>query len=367
MLGLALGATGCGAASPASAPVRTSSVAASRSRPSPTAPLVSDRVLLGQSGVLLRGLRDPQAYAAGGSLYVTQDVTPRAEAAKEVISELMRVDAVSGRVIATRRLGSEFNQAVLAAGDLWVITYPFTGPGRSSYWLLRLDPSSLVVRSRTILPATRRNPSLGSLAVAGHWLWVGTAVLDRVALATGRVDRIVKLHYPGPVQVAADRAGRVLLASLGSVHPTYIARLNSRTGALQARTTVLWSVTQPRIDGIVAGGAWIDNSTGMTTTSWRIDIHTLKTTRTQVPAIPGSRVFASVLDGILWVTKPERGQLVTYCADPVTGARLARLPRLGTNSILLTARATSIYYSDVSLKTASIVLKRAPVDSRCSS
>jgi hypothetical protein len=198
-------------------------------------------------------------------------------------------------------------------------------------------------------------------------LWVGTGTLDRLSPASGRVDRVVRLHYRGPVQVVPDPTGRVLLASLGLEHPTYIARLNPRTGALEARTTVPWSVSQPSIDGIVAGGAWIDNSTGMTTMSWRIDLQTLKTTPTQVPAIPGSRVFARAIDGILWVTKPERGQLVTYCADPVTGARLARLPRLGTNSILLTARATSIYYSDVSLKTGSIVLKRAPIDPRCSS
>ena len=295
---------------------------------------------------------------------MAQEVTPRADAAKEVIDELMRVDPVSGRVLATRRLGSEFGQALIAARELWVITYSFSGPRRASYWVLGLDPHSLAVRSRTILPATSPTNGLGSLAVAGHWLWVGTATVDRLSLASGRVERIVNLHYRGPVQVAADPAGRVLLASLGLENPTYIARLNSRTGEVQARTTVRWSEIQPLIDGIVAGGAWIDNGTGMTTTSWRIDLQTLKTTPTQVPAIPGSRVFASAIDGILWVTKP--GHLVTYCADPVTGQLRARLP-LGTNSILLTAQATSIYYYDVAPKTGSTLLKRAPIDPRCSS
>lgn len=339
--------------------------ACAASSSAPVARTASSRSPAGR--VLLRGLTEPDAYAAGGSLYVTRDMTPRADAAKPVISELIRVDPVSGRVVATRRLGSAFDQALLANGDLWVITDSHTGPGRSSYWLLRLDPVSLAVRSRTVLPATRRTPARGSLAVAGHWLWVGTAALDRVSLATGRVDRVVRLHYPGPVQVDADGAERLLLASLGSVHPTYIARLNSRTGALQAHTNVMWSVTQPAIEGIVAGGAWIDDSTGMTTTSWRIDTHTLWTTPTQVPAIPGARVLARLLDGILWVTKPERGRLVTYCADPVTGAPLARLPLLRTNSTLLTADATDIYYSDISSTAGSFVLKQAPIDPRCAS
>jgi hypothetical protein len=75
--------------------------------------------------------------------------------------------------------------------------------------------------------------------------------LDRVSLASGRIDRTVKLPYPGPVQVEADRTGRVLLASLGSEHPTYIARLDARTGALEARTAVSWSAIQPLLEGIV--------------------------------------------------------------------------------------------------------------------
>jgi len=78
MLTLTVAAAGCGVASPASAPAGKSSVAGSRSRPNPTAPLVSDRLLPGQSRVLLRGLRNPQAYAASGSLYVAHDLTPPA-------------------------------------------------------------------------------------------------------------------------------------------------------------------------------------------------------------------------------------------------------------------------------------------------
>jgi hypothetical protein len=333
MLTLTVAAAGCGVVSPASAPAGKSSVAGSRSRPNPTAPLVSDGVLLGQSRVLLAGLRNPHAYAARGSLYVAQDLTPPADTANGIVSELMRVDPVSGRVLAAGRLGSQFDQAVLAAGDLWVITHSFTGPRRRSYALLRFDPSSLAIRSRTILREPLQRATIGSLAVAGHRLWVGTATLDRVSLASGRVDRIVKLHY---------------------------------RGAVQARTTVRWSAIQPSIDGIVAAGAWIDNSGGMTTTSWRIDLQTLKTTPTQVPAIPGSRVFASAIDGILWVTKPDRGHLVTYCADPVTGRLRARLPLLRDAS-LLTADAMSFYYSDVLLKPGSIVLRRPPIDPKCAS
>jgi hypothetical protein len=363
VLGLTVGMASCGSASPSSAPYAKSVAAAPEARPNATAVLVSDGAALRGARNLLRGLRNPDAYLAGGSLYVTQDSKPMPRV--EITSEVMRIDPVSGRVLATRSLGSEFGQALLAGGDLWVIADPFTGSRHSSYWLFRLDPHSLVVRSRTILPATSNDQSIGSLAVADNRLWVGAGTLDRVSLASGRVERILKLRYPGPVQVAADPAGRLLLASLGSVHPTYIARLNPRTGAVQAHTTALWSSLQPSIAGIVAGGAWIDNGSGMTTTSFRIDLQTLRPTLTDVPAIPGSRIFATPIDGILWVTKPDAGNTVTYCADPVTGQLRARLPLLRGSS-LLTVKSASIYYSDAS-PTGLDVLKRAPIDPRCTS
>jgi hypothetical protein len=107
-------------------------------------------------------------------------------------------------------------------------------------------------------------------------------------------------------QVAADPTGRVLLAALGYGHPTYIARLNPHTGAVEARTTVPYSINQPSIKGVIDGGAWIYNSGGMERGSWRIAVNTLKPTRTQPLPIPSMQSSAEVINGVLWVTEPGR-------------------------------------------------------------
>jgi hypothetical protein len=301
--------------------------------------------------------------AAGGSLFLTKDVTPHAEEHTEVIDELMRLDPITGRVLAARPLDSSFSRALLARGSLWVST-----ESRREMWLSRLDPRSLNVRSRIVLPGVGQTEGLtGSLAVAGGQLWVGGGTLDRVSLATGRVDRVVKLPYPGSAQVAADPTGRVLLAVLGYEHPTYITRLNPQTGSVQARIVVPWSISQPSINGVVDGEAWIYDSGGMEGGSWRIDIDTLKATRTQALPIPANRSFAQVINGVLWVSDPldDGDGTVEYCADPLTGHPDARLPLLVGNSTFLTADATSVYYLNEPLNSSSAMLERAALDRRC--
>lgn len=314
--------------------------------------------------VLLRDLENPEAYAAGGSLYVAQDATPLADARREVVSELMRVSPVSGRILATRGLASAFDQALLADGDLWVSSTPLAA-SRSATLLWRLDPDSLAVRSRTILPGPGRSTTEGSLAVAGGQLWVGTETLSGVSLASGRVQRTTGVIYPGGIQVAADPAGRILLASVGSVHPTRIERLDPRTGALRATSASFWSVTKPVIGGISDGGAWVSDATGMAGGFFRLDVDTLKmkTTRTGRPAVmPSNGIRAQVIDGILWVTQPAGGSALNYCGDPVSGRPRAALPLSG-DSLFLTADTTSLYYEPVDTSRAE--LARAPINPGC--
>jgi hypothetical protein len=111
-------------------------------------------------------------------------------------------------------------------------------------------------------------------------------MLDRVSLTTGRVDRVVDPSHPGPVQLAADRTGQILLASLGYMNPTYIARLDPRTGATISDVTIPRSVTQPALGGIIDGGAWIENAVGTKTTAWRISANTLQATRQPRSPLP---------------------------------------------------------------------------------
>ena len=80
--------------------------------------------------VLMRRLRNAQAYAAGGHLYVIQQVNALGAAP---INELWRVSPATGRILAARSLGGTYSQALLLGSSLWVTT---TRGARS--WLWRL-------------------------------------------------------------------------------------------------------------------------------------------------------------------------------------------------------------------------------------
>ena len=59
-----------------------------------------------------------------------------------------------------------------------------------------------------------------------------------------------------------------------------------------------------------------------------------------------------------------RGNVITYCANPVDGQLRARLPPLEDNATLLTADASGRYYYLDSSATPD-ELKRAPINVKC--
>ena len=299
------------------------------------------------------------AYAADGSLYYAY-ANPVGEHVGEDY-ELTRVDTDTRRVDAMHRFTSPIDDTVLAGGSLWVTT-----TDDQVAWLWRLDPDSLKVRSDEQLPSSRDTEGIvGSVAVAGGHLWIGNGVLDRVSLATGRLDRVVNPSHPGPAEVAADPAGRVLLASLGYEHPTYVARLDPDTGAPLSELTVPHSDTQPSVGGIVDGGAWVENTVGYRTSAWRIALGTFETTKADVVNTGASRFSIRTIDGVLWVTEPLGEDNLNYCADPVTGRPLARLPLLPGNSVFLTADETKFFYTDVPVNAHAVRLETAPISRDC--
>ena len=74
-----------------------------------------------------------------------------------------------------------------------------------------------------------------------------------------------------------------------------------------------------------------------------------------------------VIDGVLWVTRPLGQENLNYCADPVTGRPLAQLPPLQGDSVLLTADATSIFYTELPVNAHSVKLETAPISRACAS
>jgi hypothetical protein len=301
------------------------------------------------------------AYAGDGSLYFSY-TSPVGEHVGEDY-EMIRVNTATGSVAARRRFTNAPVATTLAAGSLWVTT---TAGNRATLW--RLDPRSLVIRTEQRLPTSPNNEGIaGSLAVAGARLWIGTGLIDGVSLRTGRVDRVIIPSHKGPVQLEADSTGWVLLASIGYAHPTYIVRLNPETGRPLAQLTIPKSNSQPNIGGILDGGAWIENSVGSHTSVWRINVRTMKTARTSTWAAPSSRISVRAIDGVLWVTEAVGENNLNYCANPVSGRPLVRLPLLRGNSVFLTANETSFFYTDVPINAHEVKLETAPTSRECTS
>jgi hypothetical protein len=315
-------------------------------------------------------LENPQAYAAGGRLYVARQVT---RPGAPVLSGLMRVDPVSGHVRAVRRLGSGFDQALLVKGILWVTTTR----GRTS-WLWRLDPGSLRVWSRNVLPGSGTTDGLvGTLAVAGGWLWVGASDrLERVSLPSGTVTGQVVVPGAGGVDVAGDLSGRVLLDSEGHEFGRVQLR-DPHTGVLiaSASSGPFEGVTKPYVGGIADSAAWISQSGGMMGAVERLSLVTLRPTRflgahphageSGPPRIDGTNgIAARLIAGVLWVTQQAGGAQRNYCGDPSTGRARAPLP-FGQEGQFLAADDSSIYYIPDASTPARAALARAPIDPRC--
>ena len=97
----------------------------------------------GVAGVFGQPLLMPQVAATAAGLYVAWQVS---RPGSVVRSELARVDAAAGRVEAARYLGAAFEQAIVAAGALWVATA--TGSTPAAEVLLRLNPDTLTLTGR---------------------------------------------------------------------------------------------------------------------------------------------------------------------------------------------------------------------------
>jgi hypothetical protein len=308
----------------------------------------------GAAATIYRG-RLEATYASGGFLYVW----PFATAGP---FRLVRIDPGSGAVVARFRAAPPATHSVqpiplpedtlLAGGSLWI-----SASDGQRAWLWRLDPRSLAVRSRSLLPGGGANGS-GSLAAAGGWLWVVNAnTLVRMSLATGRVtgSRILSHAEAGlGNSIAADPGGRALVAvaSGGSVRGrlagSRVYRLDPLTGAPVAASPTIRGYT-PKLAGVLDGGAWINGLT-FTDGPARVDLRTMKVTAT-VGRFPQ---VAQVFNGIVEVD----GNGASRCVDPVSGRVLAMLPAV------VAANGTTAYV----LRPApggGAVVRREALDPRC--
>jgi hypothetical protein len=134
-----------------------------------------------------------------------------------------------------------------------------------------------------------------------------------------------------------------------------------------SRHSITHSVSQPTLGGVIDGGVWIENTTGSKTTMARLDIDALKAARTTALPKQATRASVRVLGDRLWVTEPLGQANLNYCADPATGRPLVKLPPLPGDSALLTADASTIFYTVVPVNAHSVKLESAPISPRCRS
>jgi hypothetical protein len=308
-----------------------------------------------------------EAYAPDELLFVSRQISRPGTVG---LDELMRVDPVSLRVLVSLRLASTFDGALLARRVLWV-----TSSLGARLWLWRLDPRSLRIIARMLLPGGVDDVNEGTLALAGNWLWVaGGDRLDRVSLDSGETTEQIRLRTPSGAEVGADARGRVLLDSEGR-ELSHVQRRDPGTGKLLASTPRIDGVIAPGIGGVIGRWAWINEAGGMMGYVQRIDIQDLPavappgeravTIGTSPTVITGTNAIrAIVLDHVLWVTQPGGGPLRNYCADPVTGQWRAVLP-IPIAGVLLTVNASRMYYLIDDENPYTERLATAPIPAAC--
>jgi hypothetical protein len=301
---------------------------------------------------------NPGVTMTGGRLYVTWQVNPVKAAVPQF--ELTRVNPATGAIAATRLLiPGQVGTPLAAGGWLWVPIA--TSPGES---LLRLNPVSLTEAGDLPIGGSNLSVVLGShLADAGDALWVADGGrLLRVSLQTGQLVTTIALPGAATSGVAANKNGTVLVVSEATDGGAgQVQRRNPVSGAVIASYQMI-GVAAPELGGVVKSGVWIAEATGMMGYVERFSTTTMAPDlATRVEGTNGIRV--TVVGGLAWVTEPGNARY-DYCADPVTGHVLARIPLPDpVQGGVLAVSSRYVYYD--SPASSGFYLKRLTVPAAC--
>jgi hypothetical protein len=303
---------------------------------------------------------NPGVTVTGGRLYVTWQVSPASATVPQF--ELTRVDQVTGAIEATRLLSpGQVEVPLAAAGWLWVPIATSTGES-----LLRLNPADLEqAGALRVGGGSDQNAGRGAhMAVAGGALWLAAGGrLLRVSLITGQVIAVVPLPGADTSGVAANGRGTVLVVSeaddsgIGSVQ-----RRDPVTGALLA-SHPMSGVTAPELAGVIDSGVWLSEPTGLLGYVERF--RTARMAPDPATDVSGTNAIgAAIADEVAWITDEGGGARRNYCANPVTGLRLATIPLPDLDQDrLLAISGLYLYYE--SPASSGFYLDRVPVPAAC--
>jgi hypothetical protein len=296
---------------------------------------------VGVAGVFGQPLLMPQVAATAAGLYVAWQVS---RPGGVVQSELAQVDAATGRVEAARYLGAAFEQAIVAAGALWVATATYSTPAATV--LLRLNPDTLQLTGRWQVE-TGGAPHWASqvLVVAGGGLWVvGGNRLLHLSLPGGTITASIALPGAASSDLSANADGTVLVVGESdSGGRGAVQRRDPVTGALLASFPVI-GVAAPAVAGPIGSVVWVSEASGMMGYVQRLDAATMTAEGSDCreggmtsTCVEGTNdVTARLAGGLLWVTQIAGGPARNYCADPGTGREIAPigLPQPAQDAVL---------------------------------
>jgi len=311
-------------------------------------------------GVFGRVLNQPYVTVTGGRFYVTWQNQPRHNVPS---TTLVRADRATGRIEAARTFSTGYISSPQAAGgSLWALL------ATTSETLLRMDPDTLAVIGKLPISNGQYLNSSGfgnHLSVAGGALWaVAGDRLVRVSPRTGKAEKVIDLPGGYSTSMAGSPSGSFLIVSVAdSGGRGSMQRRDPVSGALlAARATV--GVTAADIGGVIASGVWAAQPTGMQGFVQRYSTRTLAPAGgTAVEGSNGIRVV--VADGLAWVLRagPEDA---SYCANPVTGKKLATipLPRPAQDDVI-GVWGRDVYYAAPAVPDVGVNLKRVTVPAAC--
>jgi hypothetical protein len=137
------------------------------------------------------------------------------------------------------------------------------------------------------------------------------------------VTGVVPLAGANTSGAGASADGRILIVSEARDGAGAVQRRDPVTGALIASHPMI-GVVAPWIGGVMDSGAWVAEPTGMMGYIERFSITAMipdPATRTEGT----NGIAVRVADGLAWVSQ-EASPARDYCADPVTGRMLGRVP-----------------------------------------
>lgn len=235
--------------------------------------------------------------------------------------DLVRMDATTERIEATRRVANLSDTVVVAGGRLWV---PFTtAAGRVV--LLGLDPRSLE-RDATIRLARAGmpgDPLAFTTDALGKRLYVGAGrTVFVVAARTGRI--LTRYRVPAraitSLAVTPDRTRLYVTWNTPPSATSAMLALDPGTG--RARSAVVRFDDYSMVLTATAAGVWVTNGSGHTLRiTFRPARHLARPARTAVTYGGGGFTVDSVVQhGVVWVS----GSTSLACADARTGRVRAR-------------------------------------------